>query len=190
LGDELSDTMSRMLSKPYRKFTIFGHITERGTQSMEDYKAILHEFITQAQAETKKGALGRELRFGLLERLTEWYYEKTGEMPDGIALERMSDLCLYEDLNNPSLTKMQDEEYPIMSERQFDRRQSAEIATGKRMDNNAADGQKHITPTRRNRSDYENLWMDKRAKSLNKERKRKYTEFTKVQPVIIRKMSN
>jgi hypothetical protein len=58
------------------------------------------------------------------------------------------------------------------------------------MDNNAADGQKHITPTRRNRSDYENLWMDKRAKSLNKERKRKYTEFTKVQPVIIRKMSN
>jgi hypothetical protein len=71
-------------------------------------------------------------RFGLLERLTEWYYEKTGEMPDGIALERMSDLCLYEDLNNPSLTKMQDEEYPIMSERQFDRRQSAEIATGKR----------------------------------------------------------
>jgi hypothetical protein len=58
---------------------------------MEDYKAILHEFITQAQR-TKKGALGRELRFGLIERLTNEYYEKTGEMPDGIALERMSDL--------------------------------------------------------------------------------------------------
>jgi len=154
------------------------------------YKALLHEAITQLQAETKRGELPRELRLVRIDGLIEGYFVATGEMPDAVTLERTADLILFEDLNNPSLTKMQDEEYPIMSERQFDRRQSAEIATGKRMDNNAADGQKHITPTRRNRTDYENLLLDKRAKSLNKERKRKYTEFTKVQPVIVRKMSN
>jgi hypothetical protein len=154
---------------------------------MTDYKATLHESITQLQAETRRGELPRELRLVKIEALTESYFLLTGEWPDAIALERLADLALFEDLNNPSLTKMQDEEYPIMSERQFDRRQSAEIATGKRMDNNAADGQKHITPTRRTRTDYENLLLDKRAKSLNKERKKKYTEFTKIQPVIVRK---
>jgi hypothetical protein len=158
---------------------------------MEDYKTKLHEIITRIQADTKAGELPREPRLSRIDDLIEDYFFFTnGEMPDAVALERLADLVLYEELFNPSLTKMQDEEYPIMSERQFDRRQSAEIATGTRMDNNAADGQKHITPTRRNRTDYENLWMDKRAKSLNKERKRKYTEFTKVQPVVIRKMSN
>jgi hypothetical protein len=148
------------------------------------YKTQLHEVITELQRATKQGALPRELRLVKIEELTEEYFAKTGEMPDAVALERLADLILFEDLYNPSLTKMQDEEYPIMSDRQFDRRQSAEVATGKRMDNNAADGQQYMTPTRRNRSTYENLLVDKRARSLNKERKKKYVEFTKVQPVI------
>jgi hypothetical protein len=152
---------------------------------MEDYKATLHEAITQLQAETKRGEMPRQLRLVKIEQLTEDYYAKAGEWPDSVALERMADLILFEDLNNPSLTKMHDEEYPIMSERQYDRRQSAEVATGMRMDNNAADGGNHITPTRRNRTTYEDLLMDKRARSRNKDRKRKYHEFTKTQPVTV-----
>ena len=149
------------------------------------YRTKLHEDITQLQQAIKRGELPRQVRLGKIERLTEEYFARAGEWPDAGALERLSDLVLFEDLNNPSLTKMQDEEYPIMSERQFDRRQSAEVATGKRMDNNAADGQKHLTPIRRNRSAYENLLLDKRARSRNKERKRKYHEFTKTQPVTV-----
>jgi hypothetical protein len=151
---------------------------------MADYKTQLHEDITLLQQATKRGELPREVRLVRIEQLTEEYYEKTGEMPDAVALERLADLCLYEELNNPSLTKMQDEEYPIMSERQYDRRQSAEVATGNRMDNNAADGQKHTSPLRRNRSDYENRYVDKKAKTRNKGRKKTYQEFTQVQPVI------
>jgi hypothetical protein len=153
------------------------------------YKTKLHEEITQLQQATKRGGLPREVRLGRIEALTEEYFAKAGEMPDGVALERMADLILFEDLYNPSLTKMQDEEYPIMSDRQYDRRQNTEFATGKRLDQNAADGQAHTVPLRRNRSEYENRFLDKKAKIRNKERKREYNEFTKVQPVYVRKMS-
>jgi hypothetical protein len=149
----------------------------------------IHEAITELQAATKRGELPRELRLAKIEQLTEDYYAKTGEMPDGTALERLADLILYEDLYNPSLTKMQDEEYPIMSDRQYERRQNTEFATGRRLDQNAADGQEHAKPIRRNRSDYEINFMDKKARIRNKERKKRYTEFTKVQPVFIVKMS-
>jgi hypothetical protein len=150
----------------------------------------LHEEITKLQAVTRRGELPRELRMVKIEELTEAYFAKFGEMPEDVALERLADLVLYEDLFNPSLTKMQDEEYPIMSDRQYERRQNTEFATGKRLDQNAADGQNHTKPLRRNRSDYENRFLDKKAKIRNKERKKAYHEFTKVQPVIVRKIGN
>jgi hypothetical protein len=156
---------------------------------MEDYKARLHATITDLQQATKRGLLSRERRFEYIEAVMEEYFRLTGEMPDAKALERLADLCLYEELFNPSLTKMQDEEYPIMSDRQYERRQNTEFATGKRLDQNAADGQEHGRPIRRNRSDYENRFLDKKAKIRNKERKKAYSEFTKVQPVVVRKMS-
>jgi hypothetical protein len=156
---------------------------------MMDYKTKLHEEITQLQQATKRGEMPRAVRLVRIEAMTEAYYAKTDEMPDGVSLERLADLILYEELFNPSLTKMQDEEYPIMSERQYDRRQNTEFATGKRLDQNAADGQAHAVPLRRNRSEYENRFVDKKAKIRNKERKREYIEFTKVQPVYVRKMS-
>lgn len=145
----------------------------------------LHEEITKLQSATKRGELPREVRLVKIEQLTDDYFARTGAYPDEVALERLADLCLYEDLTNPSLTKMQDEEYPFLSERQFDRRDSKEIATGeKAMGMNAMDGQKHSIPERRKRTGYENRFVDKKAKSRNQERKRRYAEFTKVQPVI------
>jgi hypothetical protein len=152
---------------------------------MTDYKTMLHEAITEIHAATKRGELPREVRLVRIEALTEDYFARTGDMPDGKALERLADLCLYEELYNTSLTKMQDEEYPIMSERQFDRRQNAEFATGERLDQNASDGQEHGKPTRRSRSEYENRFVDKKARIRNKDRKKRYAEFTKVQPVTV-----
>jgi hypothetical protein len=105
----------------------------------------------------------------------------------GADLNRLSDVLLYDKLYNPSKTKMRDEEYPILSEYQFDRRDSAESSVGDDIENSPADGRKHTRPTRRQRTDYENKLVDKKAKIRNKERKQRYTEFTKVQPVIIRK---
>jgi hypothetical protein len=152
------------------------------------YKTQLHENITELQQATRRGELPREVRLVKIDALIEDYFAETGEMPDAVALERLADLCLFEDLNNPSLTKMQDEEYPIMSERQFDRRESREVKSANDMDGNAADGQKHGKPSRRERTAYENRFVDKKARIQNKERKKGYHDFTKVQPVVVRKI--
>ena len=101
-----------------------------------------------------------------------------------VDINRLADVLLHDKLFNPSLTKMKDEEYPILSDRQFDRRESREVKSSNDMDGNASDGQKHGKPARRERSGYENRFVDKKAKIRNKERKKAYQEFTKVQPVI------
>lgn len=150
----------------------------------------LHEEITKLQTATKRGELPREVRLVKIEELTERYFAETGGMPDGLALERLADLCLYEELTDPNIHKVAHTEYPFLSEHQFDRRDSRESSVGEAIDNSAADGRKHYPPTRRTRSDYENKLVDKKAKIRNKERKKKYAEFTKVQPVIIRKIGN
>jgi hypothetical protein len=150
----------------------------------------LNEEITKLQTATRRGELPRELRLVKIEQLTESYYAKTGEMPDGKQLEKLADLCLYEELTDSNPDKMTANEYPFMSEYQFDRRDSRESSVGEAIDNSAADGRKHYKPTRRTRSDYENRFVDKKAKARNKERKRTYAEFTRVQPVLVRKMSN
>ena len=157
---------------------------------MGDYKAKLHEDITELQQVTKRGEMPRELRLVKIEALTEDYFAKVGEMPDAVALERLADLCLYEELTDSNEHKISQTEYPFLSERQFDRRDSREVKSANGMDGNAADGQKHGRPTRRERTDYENRFVDKKARIRNKDRKKTYHDFTKVQPVVVRKIGN
>jgi hypothetical protein len=162
------------------------------------YKTQLHEVITEMQRATKQGALPRELRLVKIEKLTEEYFAKTGEMPDAIALERLSDLCLYEELTDSDRMKVRNNEYPFLSETQMARRQEGLHARGgtsgevplSAADSLGSDGRNYGIPTRRERNSRENRFVDKEAKIRNKERKQKYMEFTKVQPVIIRKISN
>ncbi|MBA9027537.1 hypothetical protein [Peribacillus huizhouensis] len=155
---------------------------------MTDYKTQLHESITKLQAETKRGELPRELRMVKIEQLTEDYYAKAGEMPDEVALERLADLVLYEELSDMNEHKIAQTEYPFLSERQFDRRDSRESSVGDAIDNSAADGRVHLKPTKRERTGYENRFVDRKTKTRNVERKRKYIEFTKVQPVSVRNL--
>jgi hypothetical protein len=157
---------------------------------MTDYKTRLHESITDLQQATKRGVLSRERRFEYIEAITEEYFRLTGEAPDALALERLADLCLYEELTDPNIHKVAHTEYPFLSEHQFDRRDSRESSVGDAIDNSANDGRRHTKPTRRTRSEYENGFVDKKAKIRNKERRKTYHEFTKVQPVLIWKMSN
>jgi hypothetical protein len=157
---------------------------------MADYKTELHEAITQLQLATKRGEMPRELRRVKIEALTEEYFARAGEWPDGAALERLSDLCLYEELTDPNPDKMTAEEYPFMGEHQFDRRDKRESAVGSAIDNSAADGRKHFRPTKRSRTDYENRFVDKKSKIRNKERKRSYNDFTRIQPVISYKIGD
>jgi hypothetical protein len=156
---------------------------------MEDYKTQLHEIITRLQAETKAGELPRELRLSRIDDLIEEYIFFTGERPDAVALERLADLILYEELTDSNEHKISQTEYPFLSERQYDRRDSREVKSKYDMDGNALDGRNHGMLTRRERTGYENRFIDKKAKIRNKERKKTYDTFTKVQPVITRRIN-
>jgi hypothetical protein len=154
---------------------------------MADYKTKLHEDITQLHAETKRGELPRSLRFKKIDALVEDYFAKAGEMPDSIALERIANLCLYEELTDPNPDKMTNEEYPIMSETQLARRREGkhrkkeanyriEVPLGI-ADNYGTDGRMHDYPTRRVRSERENSFVDKESKARNEERRDAYNAF-------------
>jgi hypothetical protein len=155
---------------------------------MTDYKTQLHEDITQLQQATKRGELPREVRLVKINTLIEGYFGKTGEMPDGIALERLSDLCLYEELTDTHPDKVTRTEYPFFSETQFEERRKDE-ASFKLSEEHGVDGRSHKPPTRRDRTRRDLKFVDKHAKTRNKERKQRYTEFTKVQPVITRRIN-
>jgi hypothetical protein len=155
---------------------------------MADYKTELHESITELQKATKRGELPREVRLGKIEELTEEYFAKTGEMPDSITIERMANLCLYEELSDTHPDKVTRTEYPFFSDHQFEERYKSE-ASFKLAEERGVDGRDYKPPVRRVRTNKDNNFIDKNARIRNKERQRTYHEFTKVQSVIVRKMS-
>ena len=154
---------------------------------MANYKAKLHEDITELQQATKRGELPREVRLVKIEQLTEDYFANTGEMPDAVTLERLSDLCLYEELTDTDRMKVRNNEYPFLSEHQFEERRKAEVSF-KVAEEQGVDGRNYKPPGRRERTKREQKFLDKNARIRNKERKKTYSDFTKVQPVITWKM--
>jgi len=155
---------------------------------MSAYKTKFNERIDEMYAKTKRGELPRELRMVEIEALTDWYVKNTGKRPDDKALERLSDLILYEELTDPHPDKVTRTEYPFLSETQFDERHKGE-ASFKLAEEYGVDGRNHKPPTRRDRTGYENRLVDKKARARNKERQRRYNDFTRVQPVVVTKMS-
>jgi hypothetical protein len=149
-----------------------------------DYKAQLHESITQLQAATKRGEMPREVRLGKIEELTEAYFAATGEMPDSVALERLANLCLHEELTDSHPDKVSRTEYPFFSDHQFEERYKSE-ASFKLAEERGVDGRDYKPPVRRVRTNKDNRFVDKHAKIRNKERQSVYHEFTKVQPVYV-----
>lgn len=113
--------------------------------------------------------------------------------PDSSLLNELTDLAIYEELTDNASNKVARDEYPILSEIQLARRrEGVHEKTGKTPKGEvsigaastmATDGRNYRVPTRRKRTVNENLLSDQ-ARSRNKERRNKYEEFTKVQPVI------
>ncbi|MEK4970696.1 hypothetical protein MKX29_24130 [Cytobacillus sp. FSL R7-0696] len=156
--------------------------------------AQFNERVNELWAQTKAGNLPRPSRFEAIEALTEQYYVANGKMPDAGALDRLATLCLYEEVTDPHPDKMTRDEYPIMSDEQYARRTEGkhvkkgdfpkgEIALGA-ISNYGTDNRDHRPPIRAKRTVAEYLQVDYANKSRNKERQRKYREFTKVQPVV------
>ncbi len=147
----------------------------------------LNEQIDALWAQTKAGNLPREQRFEAIERLTEEYIVANGKRPDTEDLDRLASLCLYEELTDDTPWKTQNTEYPIHSEEQ--RIQIEKNEVGMKALGLVDSNRRQISEgKRRKRSDYENSKANK-VRSRNLERKRKYRDFTKPQPVIIYKIN-
>lgn len=150
-------------------------------------KTLLHEMITELYHRTKAGELDRIERIKEINALVEAYHDSVGKSPDSAALERMANLIIYEELSDSHPDKMTREEYPIMSETQLSRRKEGKHRKKeanyrievpfKLAENVGVDGRNYALPVRRDRSLRENVAVDEQAKSRNKERRKRYTDF-------------
>ncbi|MFD2704650.1 hypothetical protein [Salibacterium lacus] len=70
----------------------------------------------------------RQAIFDAVEDVTERYFAANDEMPPANFLDRLSTLCLREELTDMDSYKMAHNEYPVMSGRQQERRQDEEIS--------------------------------------------------------------
>lgn len=150
----------------------------------------------------------RQLRMQIIENLTDCYVSATGERPEPKQLERLTGAILNEELTDPNPHKVSQEERPFMSTTQMSRRQhgtrgnrksnvkgewlsnlggeSEEDTNGNhsRVDSYLAiDGKTYRKPIRRTRGNQEAVTIENNTKSRNEERRKKYVEFTKTQPV-------
>jgi hypothetical protein len=69
----------------------------------------------------------REKRKAVITELIEAYIESNGSVPDVYYLGKLTDLMLREELRDPDPYKVQHNEYPILSDRQFERRRENEV---------------------------------------------------------------
>lgn len=140
-------------------------------------KEELHEAVTALYERTKSGALERDERIAAISALLAKY---DGTPPD-TALERLSDLILYEELSDTRRNKMSAEEYPIMSENQENRRKDARHVrkrpegAGREVPLNEASsvdigGRNYRRPVRK-------IWSNKDVKSRNRKLRKRYNDF-------------
>jgi transcriptional regulator with XRE-family HTH domain len=149
-----------------------------------------NDVIDDIRRKTKAGELPREARIAEIDRATEDWFARTGKMPDAKQLEALADLILHEELTDGS--------NEILSDTQIARRQEGKHARKtdnpkievpfKIAENVGVDKRNYNKPIRRERSQRENEHVDKSAKIRNDERRNSYKEFTKVQPIVKRKL--
>ncbi|WP_113755027.1 hypothetical protein [Bacillus pumilus] len=140
-------------------------------------KEELHEAITDLYERTKAGALEREERIAEIDGLLAAY---DGTPPKN-ALERLSDLILYEELSDARRNKMSAAEYPIMSENQENRRKDGRHVrkrpegSGREVSLREASsvdigGRNYRRPVRK-------IWSNKDVKSRNRKLRKRYNAF-------------
>jgi hypothetical protein len=140
--------------------------------------------------DTRAGTNGmddRQVRIEAVKKLTETYAAANGKRPDQAIVERLTDVILYEELTDDDRMKVRNNEYPFLSERQFERRRSEEVGL-KVAEEIGTDGKTHKAPKRRKRTDRENRLVNLKARSRNREIAKKYREFTETQPVVTKTM--
>lgn len=136
----------------------------RGT----DYKTEFNNAVTAMVADKIPDRIER---MASIESLINEYITATDELPEQLQLERLANEILYEELSDTHPDKVTNNEFPFLSEWQFDRRRGNETKL------EVAD-EKYKKPVRRKRSTWENIKVDQHAKIRNEERKEQYRRDT------------
>lgn len=92
-----------------------------------DYKS---EFRRAAYDIINSRITDRALRIEAIGKLIDEYVDSTGRVPDARIIETLTDAILHEELTDRHPDKITREEYPFMSERQIQRRQTTRPAVG------------------------------------------------------------
>lgn len=119
----------------------------------------------------------RTERMAAVHALTDAYLDSCSDTAPAAQLERLSNYILREELTDMDLYKVQHNEYPFLSEHQFNVRRNSEVGM-KVAEEHGTDGRNYAQPKRRTRTRHENNFVDMRAKSRNKERAAQYRKDT------------
>lgn len=125
----------------------------------------------------EEALVNRQSRIKIIDEIVEDYFAANGEMPEALDLDRLSSLILHEELTDNNPYKMTHEDEPIVSVRQKERREDREMGASESF-THGADGRDYRRPTRK-----PTKRVNTEARIRNDERRRKYNEFTRVQPV-------
>lgn len=137
------------------------------------------EFTAAVDALIARNITDRTERIAAIAALTEY----CDDWPDPTQLERLTDYILREELTDTDLYKVQRNEYPFLSERQFVTRHNTEVGM-KVAEDYGTDGRNYTVPKRRRRNNYENQFVDARAKSRNIARIAQYRKDTAAGEII------
>jgi hypothetical protein len=139
--------------------------------------AALSDAIDDIIRRTRAGILGRSNRIAEIDALASAFYVGTGDrIPEG-ELARLTDAILDEELRDRRPDKVTLEEYPILSESQFDERRRKEIPL-KVAEDVGTDGRNYRVPVKRKRSGYERWKIDEDARVKNRRRNAQYKRDT------------
>lgn len=152
------------------------------TETTDPYDQHIEDINDEADEKFRNTLANRQLRMQIVEDLTECYREAAGDWPDGLVLERLTNAILEEELYSDDNYYVKHTEYPILNERKYESRTRKDVKS-EGLETVDTGGKNQRKPTKRKRGKYENAFIDKHTRGKNRERRKKYQEFTKVQPV-------
>lgn len=120
--------------------TIIDKFSAQYDKQSEQYVDLLSHLV-------KKAGSTVEERICKTEEITEAYFTHTGKHMDGVQLERLANLILYDDFADTDRLKARKQEYSVLSEDQY-RRRTLDDVSEVWAEDSATDGLNYRVQTR------------------------------------------
>lgn len=140
----------------------------------------LRKQAKRAKDQAKVAQAGR-----LLERLMQRKCAQVEEITEAgtrVNLERLADYIVHHELYDTTPYRIANTEYPFMHEAMFDERKAKDTGEG----NIEKEAERKQICARRQRTRYENAWMDRKHKAHNKRLRERYNAFKRGEGVAVK----